>query len=99
MAGRQRRDLFRVPIVKVTAEDQDCTNPLLRKSCEGRFEIGVGSSINHNEFQAQRERRRLQASNNRWGAWKYRVRKNAEQGSTGDQLADQLQSFRRQFAR
>jgi hypothetical protein len=32
---------------------------LLRKSCEGRFEIAIGSGIHDNELQAQRARRRL----------------------------------------
>jgi hypothetical protein len=32
---------------------------LLRKGCERRFEIAVGSGIHNNELQAQRARRRL----------------------------------------
>jgi hypothetical protein len=36
------------------------TNALLRKTCEGRFEIAIGSGIHNNELQAQRARCRLQ---------------------------------------
>src|SRR5580704_4755047 len=43
MVGRQRSKLFRVPIVKVTVADQSRANVLLRKICEGRFGIAVGS--------------------------------------------------------
>jgi hypothetical protein len=32
--------------------DQDRTNVLLRKSCEGRFEIAIGSGIHNNELPA-----------------------------------------------
>jgi hypothetical protein len=60
MAGRQRRELFAAADVEDTGADQDRTNALLRQSCEGRFEIAVGSSIHNNELQAQRARRRLQ---------------------------------------
>ena len=60
MAGRERRELFHVPIVEGTAADQDRTNVLLREICEGRFEIAIGSCIRNNELQAQRARRRLQ---------------------------------------
>jgi hypothetical protein len=34
MAGRQRRELFRVPVVEDAAADQDRTDALLRKTCE-----------------------------------------------------------------
>jgi hypothetical protein len=50
MAGRQRRKLFRSPIVEVTVADQDRTNALSRKSCKGRFEIAIGSGIHNNEM-------------------------------------------------
>jgi hypothetical protein len=60
MADRQRRELFRAPGEEVTRADQDCTNMLLRKGCEGRFEITIGSSIYNNEMQAERARCRLQ---------------------------------------
>ena len=53
MAGRERRELFRPSTVEVTKADQDRTNLLLRKSCEGRFEITIGSGIHNNELQAQ----------------------------------------------
>ena len=49
-----------VPIVFSSAADQDRTSALLRKSCEGRFEIAVGSSIHNIELQVQRARRHLQ---------------------------------------
>ena len=71
---------------------------LLRKSCEGRFEIAIGSSIHNNELQAQRARRRLHVWDDELGIiWKPRIRKNAKQGSIGYQLTEQLQSFRRQL--
>ena len=38
MAGRQRRELFHPPVEEVAAADQDRTNALLRKTCEGRFD-------------------------------------------------------------
>ena len=97
MAGRQRRELFHAPIVEGTVADQDCTNMLLRKSCEGRFEIAVGSGIRNNELQAQRACRRLQFCDGGLGNRKVRVRENAEPSSIGYQLAEQLQSFRRQL--
>jgi hypothetical protein len=59
MAGRQRRELFRASDVEGTVAAQDRTSVLLRKSCEGCFEIAVGSGIHNNELQAQRVRRRL----------------------------------------
>jgi hypothetical protein len=47
MAGRQRRKLFHPPVEEGAAAgaDQDRTNVLLRKTCEGRFEIAIGSGI------------------------------------------------------
>jgi len=60
MAGRQRRELFHPPVEEGAAADQDPTNAVLQKSCEGRFEIAIGSGIHHKELQAQRARRRLQ---------------------------------------
>jgi hypothetical protein len=99
MAGRQCRELFGAPGVEATGTDQDRTNALLRKSCEGRFEIALGSGINNNELQAQRARRRLQVCDDGLDIRKGCVRENAEQGSIGQQFAEQLQSFRRQLAR
>jgi hypothetical protein len=58
MVCRQRQELFRAPVKDATAADQDPTNALLRKSCEGRFEIA--SAIRDNELYAQYTRRRLQ---------------------------------------
>ena len=60
MAGRQSRELFPAAIVEGTGADQDRTDALLGKSCEGHFEIAVGFSIHNNELQAQRARCRLQ---------------------------------------
>src|SRR6516225_4736979 len=91
MAGRQRRELFRASVVKVTGSaNQDRINALLRKTCEGRFEIAIGSCIRNNELQAQRARRRLQACDERWGTRKGRVHEYAEPGSIRYQLAEQL---------
>ena len=85
MAGRQRRELF--PIPEVTVGDQDRTNMLLGKSCEGRFEIAIGSGIHNNELPAQCASRRLQVCDNGWGRRKGRVRENAEHGGIGYQGA------------
>jgi hypothetical protein len=57
MAGHQRRE-FRDG--EGTATDQDRADALLRKICEGRFEIAIGSG--NIELQAQRASRRLQVS-------------------------------------
>ena len=54
MAGRQRRELFPAADVEATGADQDRANALLRKSCEGHFEITIGSGIFNSELQAQR---------------------------------------------
>jgi len=59
MADRQRRDLFRVSVEEGTGANQDRANALLRKSCEGQFEIAIGGGIHDNELRAQRARRRL----------------------------------------
>ena len=45
MAGRQRRQLFRTRAEEGTVADQDRTNTLLRESCEGHFEIAIGSGV------------------------------------------------------
>jgi hypothetical protein len=50
MACRQSRELFHAPAVEVTDAYQNRTNALLRKSCESRFEIALGSGINLNEL-------------------------------------------------
>ena len=94
MSGRQRRKLFTTSVVEGTAADQDRTNMLLRKSCEGRFEIAIGSGIHNNELQPQRSRRRLQGYDDGLSIRKCRVRENANHGSIGYQLAEELQSFR-----
>jgi hypothetical protein len=60
MAGRQRRELFQTLVEETSGDDQSRTNALLRKGCEGWFEIAVGEGLNNNELQAQRARRRLQ---------------------------------------
>ena len=59
MACRQRRELLHVPVIQGTVADQDRTNTVLRKSCECRFEIAIGSGIHNNKLEAQRARRRL----------------------------------------
>jgi hypothetical protein len=41
---------------------------LLRKGCEGRFEVAIGSGIPNNELQAQRARRRPQVCNDGRGS-------------------------------
>src|SRR5277367_5010822 len=97
--GRQRRESFHASAIEGTATDQDRTNMLLRKSCEGRFEIAISSGINNDELQAQYARRRLQVCDGGLGNRKRRVRENAEPGSIGDQLAEQLQSFCGQLIR
>jgi hypothetical protein len=50
MPGRHRRELFRAAVVEVTNADQNRTDASLRKSCEGRFEIAIGSGISDNEL-------------------------------------------------
>ena len=81
MAGRQRCELFDPPVEENAVADQDRTDALLRKTCEGRFEIAIGSSIHKDKLQAQRAcrpqraRRRLEVYSRNG-----RVRKNAEQG-------------------
>jgi hypothetical protein len=52
--------LFHAPGVEGAVADEDCTNALLRTSCEGRSEIAIGPGIYNNELPAQRVRRRLQ---------------------------------------
>ena len=95
MAGGQRRELFHAPGEEgITIANQDRTDMVLRKSCEGCFEIAIGSDIHDNQLQAQRARRRLQECDGGLGTRSGRVRENAEPGSIGYQLADQLQSFR-----
>jgi hypothetical protein len=86
VAGRQLRELFRAPGVEGTVADQDRTNALLR-SCEGGFEIAIGSGIHNNESPAKRARRRQQICDDGLGSRIGRVRQNAEHGSIGYQLA------------
>jgi len=93
MASRQRRELFRAPMVEGTVADQDRTNALLRKSCESRFEIAIGSGIHNKELQAKRARCRLQVCSDGLDGGLGQVGENAEQGNIGRQLAEQLQSF------
>ena len=97
MASRKRRELFPAPVVEVTRADQDRTNTALRKCCEGRFEIAIGAGTHNNELHIAPGR--LQVRDDGWGTRKGRVRKKAERGSIGCQLAEQLQSFRRQLSR
>ena len=74
MAGRQRHELFRARGKEGTVADEDRTYALLRKTCEGRFEIAIGSGVHNNELKAQRARRRLQVHNDGWGSRKGWVR-------------------------
>ena len=76
MTGRQRRELFHAPVVEGTFVDQDRTSLLLRKSCKGRFEIAIGSSIHNKQLQAQSGRRRLQAWDGGSGSRRGRVYEN-----------------------
>jgi hypothetical protein len=82
--------LFHPPVEEGTVADQDRTNMLLRKSCEGRFEIAIGSGIHNNELQAQRAPRRLQVCD----AARYGVLADPTSSVTpsiiGYQLAEQL---------
>ena len=97
MAGRQCRELFGVPVIEGAGADQDRANALLRESCDGCFKIAIGSGSLNNELQAQRARRRLQVCDDGLGSRIGRVRQHAEPGGIGYQLAQHLQSFRRQL--
>jgi hypothetical protein len=59
LVGLRAREVFHAPEVEGTVADQDRTNALLRKSCEGRFEVVVGSGTRKNELNAKRARPRL----------------------------------------
>jgi hypothetical protein len=96
--GRQCGELFRAPGQQGTGADQDRTDALLRKSCEGRFEVAIGAGIHDDELQAQRGCRRQQFGDGGLGVHRGRVRENAEARSIGYQLAEQLQSFRHHLA-
>src|SRR6516165_4600389 len=98
MTGRQRCELFPAQIEEGAGADQDRSNVLLRKSCEGRFEVAISPGIYENELQAQRGSSHLEVCDHRWGRRSGRVDENAEPGSIGYQLAEQLQSFWRQLA-
>jgi hypothetical protein len=81
MAGRQRRELFHASVVEGTGSDQDRTNMLLRHSCEGWFEIPIGSGIHHNELPAERARRRLLVREDGFGSYRDWVCEKAEPAS------------------
>jgi hypothetical protein len=51
--------LIHTLVEEATGTDQDRTNTLLRKSCEGRFEIAIGAGIHNSELQPKRAGRRL----------------------------------------
>jgi hypothetical protein len=91
--------LFRAPGEEGTGTDQDRTDALLRKTCEGGFEIAIGAGIHNNEWKAQRARPRLQVCDVGLDFRLRRVRENAEPGSIGHQIAEQLQFFRPQLVR
>jgi hypothetical protein len=97
MAGRQGSELFRAVVKEGTGSDQDRTNTLLR-NCEGRFEIAISSGVHNNKLQPELRRRRPKVCDHGLGRRSDRVRENAEHGSIGHQLAEQLQSFWRQLA-
>ena len=99
MAGRQRYELSRPSVEEVTIADQDGTNTLLGKSCERRFEIAIGAGIHDNELQGQRARRRLKVCDGGLGSRGDWFREDAEPGSMGYQLVEQLQLFRPQLDR
>jgi hypothetical protein len=98
VAGRQRRELFYPSVEEDAGPNHDCTNTLLRQSCEGRFEIAIGSGARNDELPAQHDRRRPQFWDEGRGNRIGRVREKAERGSIGHQIAEQLQSFRRKFS-
>ena len=75
MAGRQRFELFDPPVEENAVADQDRTDALLRKTCEGRFEIAIDKLQAQRACRPQRARRRLEVYSRNG-----RVRKNAEQG-------------------
>ena len=81
IADLQRRELFRAAVIEITNADQNRTNAPLRKSCEGRYEIAIGSGIRNNELQAQRARRRLQVCEDGLGSYRDRVCEKAEPAS------------------
>src|SRR6516164_2532193 len=93
MAGCQRRELLHAPGVEVAVADQDRTNALLRKGCEGFFEIAIGSGIHNNEFHTQRAGRRPEVVDDGWGSRKGRVGENTDRGSAGYHFVEQLQLF------
>jgi hypothetical protein len=64
---------------------------LLRESCEGRFEIAVGSGVHNKKFQAESARGRPKVCDHGLGRRSGRVHEHAEPGSIGYQLAEQLQ--------
>ena len=70
----------------------------MRKTCEGPFEIAIGSGIHNNELQAQRARRRLQVFDDELCTRKRGVCESAKQGSIWYQFTEQLQLFRGQLA-
>jgi hypothetical protein len=74
--------LFHAPGEEGTATDQDRTNALLRKSCEGRFEIAIGSGIHNKQLHAQPARRRLQVRDEGLETRDGRVRKKADRPAT-----------------
>jgi len=97
MAGRQRRKLFHATVEEGTVAEQDRTNALLRKSCEGRFEIAIGSGIPTRSCRPSMRAAGCRFCDDGWCIRIGRVRDDAEHGSIGHQFAEQLQSFRRQI--
>ena len=85
--------------VKDSSADQDGTDALLQKSCEGRFEVAIGAGIHNNELHAQRAGRFLYVCDGGLDTRKGRVRENAEHGNIAHQFVEQLQLFWRQLGR
>ena len=81
MAGRQRRELFDTSVEEGTVGDQDRTHALLRKSCESRFKIAIGSGILNNGFQAELRAAACRSAIMSGVAGKGRVPENADRGA------------------
>src|SRR5262249_26367787 len=86
MADRQRHGLFDAHYA--AGADQDRTNALLRKSCEGGFDIAIGCGTHNSELPAQYARGSLQVCDDGWGSGIGRVHENAEHGSIRYHLAE-----------
>jgi hypothetical protein len=93
--ARARMRVLRAPGEEGTGTDQNRTDALLRKSCECRFEIAIGAGVQNKQLQAQRASPHLRVAMSVWTSGC--AGENAEPGSIGQQLAEQLQFFRPQL--